>query len=243
TGSAANEIVTNAVFDRLCGMEPADWLGRFRTRKHEFATHRGTDREARRGTRKSAAGPHRPLAEYAGDHDHPGYGRITITAGGDALHWRHRTLSGALSHRHYDVFEVPETDAPLAPSLMPVTFLYDREGDVDRLSAPFESQVPDIVFTRAPGGDVLDPAFRAAWAGVYRSGATTHVVTVDAEARVTLAPSGQPTYFLRPYRDRIFALEGLTGYRVEFMCDGDGPVERLIFHQPNGTFVAERVAE
>jgi hypothetical protein len=63
----------------------------------------------------------RPLAEYAGDYEHPGYGRITIDVVGDALHWRFHGLSGELTHRHYDVFEVPENPMMLSPDLLAPT--------------------------------------------------------------------------------------------------------------------------
>ena len=57
---------------------------------------------------------------------------------GDALHWRFRGLAGPLAHRHYDVFEVPEQPGGFSPDLLAITFGYDREGNIDRLSAPFE---------------------------------------------------------------------------------------------------------
>jgi hypothetical protein len=35
----------------------------------------------------------------------------------------------------------------------------------------------------------------------------------------------------------------LPGFRVEFRRAADGAVDELIFHQPNGTFLAQRVKE
>jgi hypothetical protein len=124
-----------------------------------------------------------------------------------------------------------------------ITFLYDREGRIDRLSAPFEPQVADIVFRRVAAGEVLDPAFRAGCVGVYRSGAITHVVALDQHGGLTLSPTGQPTYRLLPYRDRVFSIEGLNGFRVEFLDGDTGAVSTIIFHQPNGTSQAERQAD
>jgi hypothetical protein len=240
--SAVTEIVAMAVFDRLCGRDSIPWLDRFRTRRREFVAQRGVDRQARRAARRPGAGPSRPLAEYAGDYEHPGYGRITIEANGDALHWRFHGLSGELTHRHYDVFEVPENPAMLSPDLLAITFAYDREGDINRLSAPFEALVADITFARVAGGDVLDPAFRACCAGTYQNGPTKHVVALDADGQLTLSPTGQPTYLLLPYRDRTFTIKELEGFRVEFQRDEAGAVDTIIFHQPNGTFLARRIS-
>lgn len=240
TGSPVTDIVSMAVFDRLCGKDPIPFLDRFRTRRRAFIAQRPADQQARRAARKSAAAPMRPLAEYVGDYEHPGYGRITIAAVDEVLHWHFRSLSSALTHRHYDVFEVPEAPDTLSPDLLAITFAYDREGNINRLSAPFEAQVADIVFTRVARGDALDPTFRASCIGTYE-GAVKHVVALDADGQLTLSPTGQPTYRLVPYMDRVFSVMELEGYRVEFQRDDAGVVETIIFHQPNGTFSARRI--
>jgi hypothetical protein len=151
-------------------------------------------------------------------------------------------LSGELTHRHFDVFEVPENPVMLSPGLLAITFAYDREGNINRLSAPFEALVADIAFARVAGGDVLDPAFRACCVGAYQNGPTKHVVALDADGQLTLSPTGQPTYLLLPYRDRTFTIKELEGFRVEFQRDESGAVDTIIFHQPNGTFLARRIS-
>jgi CubicO group peptidase (beta-lactamase class C family) len=242
-GSPVTDIVIASVFDRLCGKTPVPFFERFLERKRAFIANRAADRDARRKARKTLSDPTRPLGEYAGDYDHPGYGRITVDVVDDALHWRFGSIGGALGHRHYDVFEVPETPYELGPDQMAVTFLYDREGNINRLSAPFEAMVADIVFTRVAGGDAVDPAFQARCVGIYRSGNTRHVVAADADGQLTLSPTGQPTYRLAPYLGRTFRLTELDGYRVEFQPDDAGTVSSIVFHQPNGTFVAQRIAD
>jgi hypothetical protein len=167
----------------------------------------------------------------------------TIEAASDTLAFRYRGMSGALIHRHFDVFELDEQPETLWPGGLGVTFLYDREGLIDRLLAPFEPNVADIVFRRGASGEALDAAFRRACVGVYRGGATVHVVTIDADGELTLSPTGQPTYRLAPYRERVFAISELEGYRVEFARDETGAVAKIIFHQPNGTFQAQRETE
>ena len=241
--SPVREIAALAVADRIGGKDPISWFERFRTRRREAIAQRPVDRQARAATRKSGAGPTRALSEYAGEYEHRGYGAITIEVRGDALQWRYRGLSGELAHRHYDVFEVPENPAMLSPDLLAITFAYDREGNINRLSAPFEPLVADIVFMRVATGDVLDPAFRASCAGTYQGGAMKHVVALDADGQLTLSPAGQPTYHLAPYQDRTFTIKELQGYRVEFQRREAGVVDTIIFHQPNGTFLAGRITD
>jgi CubicO group peptidase (beta-lactamase class C family) len=242
--SPVEEILAYAIFDRVCGKDPIPWLDRFRTRTRQFVAQRKIDRQARVGTRKPETQPSHALPEYAGEYEHPAYGRITIEITDDTLRWRYRGLSGPLVHRHYDVFEVPENPAAeLSPNRLTIMFLYDREGNIDRLSAPFEPLVPAIVFQRVAGGDVLDPTFRASCAGTYQGGPIKHVVALDANGQLTLSPEGQPTYRLIPYQGRTFMIEAFEGFHVEFPRTDGGMVDAIIFHQPNGTSLARRIEE
>ena len=100
----------------------------------------------------------------------------------------------------------------------------------------------DIVFARLAAGDCTDPAFRARCVGHFKSGAITHRVTLDSEGRLVLKPDYQPAYRLAPEQGRRFRIVELEGFVVEFRGEGT-TVDEVIFHQPNGTFVAQRVEE
>lgn len=65
---------------------------------------------------------------------------------------------------------------------------------------------------------------------------------LDAAGQLMLRISGQPSRRLLPFDRRTFDLDGLEGYRVAFRCSEAGEVESLVFHQPNGVFVARRAA-
>ena len=234
-------IVTYFVLDRLCGKEPVAWFDRLTPMRRKVVAQMDTDQKTRAQFRRAGTRPSHDLAEYAGDYEHPGYGRIAITQEGDVLHWAYRGMSAPLEHRHYDTFDLPRAPDRLLPDNLPITFTTNREGNIASLSTPFEPMVKDIVFERVASGDCTDAAFRTASTGVFRHGGTTHVVAQDAEGQLTLSPSSQPTYTLRPYRDGIFTIVELTGFRVEFRRSPSGSVDELIFHQPNGTFLAPRV--
>jgi hypothetical protein len=239
-GSAVPEILANYIFDRACGKEPVPWLDRHRERRRKFLVQRDIDRQARKATRRLNARPSHDLADYAGDYDHPGYGRITITHAEGKLLWAYRGMSEPLVHRHYDTFELPEAAGRLLPDRLAISFCTDREGNVASLAAPFEPLVKDIVFTRVPAGDCMNPAFRQRCTGTFIHGATTAIVGQDDDGHLTLTVGSQPTYKLRPYQSRTFLIADLDGFRVEFHVGPNGDVDELIFHQPNGTFVARR---
>ena len=234
------EILANHVFDRVCGNEPMPWLDRLRERRRKAVAQLEIDRQARNATRRLNTGPSHDLADYAGDYEHPGYGRIAITHAEGQLNWAYRGMSEPLAHRHYDTFELPEAPDRLLPDRLAISFSTNREGDIASLAAPFEPLVKDIVFTRIPSGDCTNPAFRQRCVGAYRYGAVAVVVMQDSDEQLTMTVTSEPTYKLRPYQSRTFVIDELEGFRVEFHLAPDGGVNELIFHQPNGTFVARR---
>ena len=152
TGSPVTDIVTNAIFDHLMRRDALPWFDRFREQRRAYMAQRPADVAAKRAARRPDA-PRRPLSEYVGSYAHPAYGRVTIEAASDALAFRYRRMSGALIHRHYDAFELDEQPETLWPGGLGVTFLYDREGRIDRLLAPLEPDVADIVFRRGASGE------------------------------------------------------------------------------------------
>ena len=129
-GSAVPDILAHFVFDRVCGKEPVPWLDRYRERRRKFVAQLDVDRQARKALRRPNTRPSHELADYAGDYDHPGYGRMTITHAGDELHWAYRGMSEPLAHRHYDTFELPEAPGRLLPDRLAISFSTDREGNI-----------------------------------------------------------------------------------------------------------------
>lgn len=153
-------------------------------------------------------------------------------------------MSEPLAHRHYDTFELPEApESPggLLPGQLAISFSIDREGSIARLAVPFERLVKDIVFTRLAGGDCTNPAFCQHCIGTYSLyGITTVVVAQNNDGQLTLTVGSQPTYKLRPYQSRTFAIDQLEGFRVEFHLGPDGEVDELFFHDPDGSVGARR---
>jgi len=240
-GAPIPGILINHVLDRICGKEPVPWLDRLRDLRRKALAQEEIDEQTRQTAPRRQAPPSHDLSDYAGTYEHPGYGRITITRESDGLHWTYRTLSAPLSHRHFETFEVPRILWELNPDRLALSFTTDRDGNVASLSAQFEILVPDIVFLRIPSGDCLDLAFRQACVGRYRHGSITHVVALEGDdGQLTLKPDFQPLYHLRPYQQGIFSIVELEGFRTEFRRGPSGSVDELLFHQPNGTFVARR---
>jgi uncharacterized protein DUF3471 len=159
----APHILANYVIDRVCAQEPVPWLDRFREWRRKFVVQQDVDRQARKATRRPVAQPSPALADYAGEYEHPGYGRITITFTEGKLHWAFRGMFEPLRHRHSHTFELPE--APRSPgSLLPgqlaISFATDHERNIISLAVPFEPLVKDIIFRRIADGDCTSQTSR-----------------------------------------------------------------------------------
>jgi CubicO group peptidase (beta-lactamase class C family) len=238
--SAVPEILANYIFDRVCGREPMHGLDHYRERRRKLVAQLDVDRQARQATRRLNTKPSHDLADYAGEYDHSAYGRITISHVEGKLNWAYRGMSEQLAHRHYDTFELPEAPGRLLPEGLAISFFTDREGNIANLAAPFEPLVKDIVFSRVAAGDCTNPAFRQHCTGTFNQGFTTVAIGQDNDGQLTLTFGSQPIRKLHPHQGRTFLIEGFEGFRVEFRRRPDGKVNELIFHQPNGTFVARR---
>lgn len=240
--SEVAELLTFSAFDKLCGHEPIDWFGRFGDMRRKIVGQRKIDSIASGESHRTGTKPSHDLQEYAGAFDHPAYGCMTIINDGDTLTWRWRGMSSQLRHRHYDVFVTSRKPSEIHPDELPLTFGYNREGVIDSVSAPLEPMVADIVFRRVAAGDVMDSQFRALCVGTYSHGSQEIEVVLDAAGSLTLQISKQQTHRLTPLDGRTFELGKLNGYRVEFRRPSDAVVDGIIFHQPNGTFLALRRA-
>lgn len=240
-GNPVHSILINRVHDHFCGGAAVPWLDRVREAHRKTLAQTKSD-EAEKAARRPGARSSHDLADFCGAFEHPAYGRVIISQDGDGLHWAWRGTKAKLTHLHYDTFQLPYLYGDLNPDDLVVTFTTGRDGDVASLSAKLEPQVADIVFARAASGACMDGAFRKACVGNYTRGEATHVVSEDAEGQLRLKIPFQPLYQLRPYRDATFAIARLDGYRVEFRRGPDGAIAELVYHQPNGTFIATRAS-
>jgi CubicO group peptidase (beta-lactamase class C family) len=229
------------VIDRLRGREPIDWRERVRKLREQVIAQMQADKNARAKVRNKNTRPAHNLSAYAGDYEHPAYGLMSIKERGGELHWSWRGMFATMIHRHYETFELPEVPDRLLPDRLAITFLTDREGDIVSLSAPLEPMVKDIMFARLAAGDCTDAVFRAKCVGTFKAGPTAHRLTLDA-GQLVLKPDNQRAYRLAPHQGRRFRIVELEGFVVEFRGE-ETTVDEMIFHQPNGTFVARRLED
>lgn len=229
------------VFDRLFGLDPIDWSGRDLSDMHKAEAAEAEAKQKGYTGQKTGTHPSHELAEYVGEYENAGYGRLQIEAGKDAgtLAMTYNRLSTPLWHFHYDVFAAPED--PLNPfEKMKVRFTTDLKGNIDSILVPLEPNVKEIVFTRAPETRMRERSFLEPLTGQYELGAVTVTIALKGEDTLVMSVPGQPERALVPVRGMTFDLQGLSGFSLEFKKDASGAVTEFVSYQPGGTYVARR---
>jgi len=148
-GTSLTYTMTFNIFDRLLGLKPIDWSKRFMRKERENwekkkEAEAGAEKQQRKNTR-----PSHPLVDYAGHYMHPAYGEIIIGKEGERLNIKFRDRTVPMEHYHYDTFRIYDEDPVHLLGKFDginVTFLLNKNGDIDRLSIPLQAGVDDIVF-------------------------------------------------------------------------------------------------
>jgi CubicO group peptidase (beta-lactamase class C family) len=135
-GGAVPMIVTNYASDVLLGLEPLDWNKKAQDLMKAAAAV--TPREQRvEGTK-----PAHKLEEYAGEYNHPAYGRLKVEVAADKLEASIHGQSSPLEHWHYETFRIAETEL----RGIRLTFQANARGEIVSVSAPLEPAVKEIAF-------------------------------------------------------------------------------------------------
>jgi CubicO group peptidase (beta-lactamase class C family) len=144
-GNAWPFLVAYAAIDRLLGLEPIDWLGRAKGLLGylDEAERQGETQVA--AERRSGTSPSRALDAYAGEFEHPAYGRLSVTRNGDSLVAALGSETYPMAHYHYDVFGLWDRHYDLTRR---ASFIGNARGDIDRVTVPFQPGVGDIEFSR-----------------------------------------------------------------------------------------------
>ena len=224
------------IYDRLLGLEPVDWNNRYKLRYEQFkvAAQESETKEAQI-LKKTGTKPSHFLSDFAGTYVSDGYGKIQIVQEGTKLKASYGELSSPLEHWHYDIFNA--TEDPLKGTKL--TFLTNVRGDIDRVSIPMESSVPEILFTMKAPESMYQPEFLRQFVGEYELLGLTVTVVLRDDNQLTITVPGQPTYILEPYRGTEFNLKDIPGYSVRFILE-NGKTKEVTFIQPGAVITAKK---
>lgn len=215
------------IIDRLLGLESAGLLARYREREEKGFAEEDAAKSAGVSDRKPNTKPAHALSEYAGDYEHPGYGRIRIGFEQDRLTLGYNRFSTPLDHWHYEVFQAP-ADRQNDLELTRVQFHTDLSGDIASLTTPIEPNVDPISFTRQPPAEMRERKFLNSLAGEYDGVAPVSIVLRDDNV-LQYSVLGNVRELI-PVRGTYFRIKDLAGTAVEFLRNPAGEIDRMAIY-------------
>lgn len=239
-GSPFPGIVARHAADRLLGLEARDWSAKGLARR-EIADKSEVEGKAKRSTAARTTGttPSHPLAAYAGQYAHPGYGVLAVRQTGDALELEYNRIVAPLSHWHYDTFMAGATEQDQTFEDQQVLFRTGFSGEIEEVSIIMDPMVKPVTFTRRPDARLSDPKFLERLAGVYTLPQGRAIFSVRGSTlHVSIPPTQE--YDLVPSSGTSFLIKGLTGFSVRFSVGDEGPATGATFVQPDGVFEGKR---
>ncbi len=237
-GTGLPELLIRTAADRILGLEAKDWIGEAAKRiaKGEEATKKA---EEKKGTRKvPGTKPAHPLADYAGEYTHPGYGDLKVELAPGRLVFTYNGMVNPLEHWHYETFNGIKSDDPTFTDFK-LTFGTDLNGRVASVAGVFDAAVDDIVFRKKPEARLSDPEYLKKFVGSYELMGETVVVSLKGKV-LTISAAGQPEAELLPDLGGEFVLKEARIITIRFAEGPDGAVTAMEFIQPNGIFEAKK---
>jgi CubicO group peptidase (beta-lactamase class C family) len=225
------------VFDRVLGLPVIPWARRIldEDRRLELAAKKAKTQSNAERTLHTR--PSHTLADYAGDYEHPAYGIVKMTITNGQLKAVYNGIPFEVKHYHYDTFEISNEMADFS---MKVSFATDVRGQICSLSAPFEPNVKDIVFTRCADKKLTDIVYLGQLTGAYLLEGQKIIISLQGNHLVTAVP-GQPVLDLEPYKDAYFTVKNAPAVSVEFRLTETGIVQSVNINQAGVIFSAEKV--
>jgi CubicO group peptidase (beta-lactamase class C family) len=239
SGTPLRDLVSYEVYDRLLGLPSIDWVRRFREIERKGRDQELTaDKKGYTG-RKMGTHPTHDLAEYTGEYRHPGYGTMAIRLDSDKLYMKLNDVERPLEHFHYDTFQVPENPLDSFEKLR-ITFPTSDQGEIATLQANLESNVKEIVFTRAAEKRMFEKSFLRQFTGEYDAPERPWTVSLSGESGLQLIFPGAPPRKLIPRHGTRFDVQDWTGVTLEFKQDAAGRANEVVVYTPDSAFVVPR---
>jgi CubicO group peptidase (beta-lactamase class C family) len=242
-GTFLRDLVPLYVYDRLLALESIDWVQRFREierkrRDQELsAEHKGYT------GRKLGTHPAHELTEYAGEFEHPGYGKLTIRVDSASqtpkLLAKLNDIERPLEHFHFETFQVPEDPLDSFEKLR-FTFPTNAQGEIAKVEATLDTNVKEIVFTRVAEKRMFERPFLEQFAGDYDAPGLPWTIALVGNSTLQWILPGAPPRTLVPRHGTRFDVQDQTGMTLEFKQNPAGQVQELVIFTPDSAFAVPK---
>ena len=230
-GSPLNEVLSLNAIDRLLRLKPVPLAKRWRKREIEAQKSAKKGKSDEDTGRRLDTQPSHALPDYAGEYEHPGYGRLAIQCKDAQLRFTFHSMRMELRHYHYDVFEGEFKDWK---AKFKINFLTDTDGFIHSLTIPLEPLVKPTVFTKL--ATKLDRKILIKCVGEYDAAGMGVNIALQGDDQLMLVFPNSTQFELVPIEGLRFKVKTLEGFTLEFKQAKDGRVVEAISQQPNATF-------
>jgi len=227
--------LSNEMIDRLLNLSSISWLEKG---LHTIKKNKKAAEESKKKAdlcRKKGTLPSHGLKDFVGNYDHNGYGTIAITEERGKLSMSMNGLKYLLEHWHYDTFVISEefqdTIWPLEG--MKISFHTGSRGEIEKMTIPFEPEVPDISFIKSPMDSFITPDYLKSFVGIYEIHGSPIEISLQKEQLCVIIP-GKPQYELIPVIKNEFVVKSLSGFTVRFILNDNLTVNEVLLIHPYG---------
>lgn len=232
-GTRATSIIRNAAVDRMLELDKIDWNERLLKQKKEAEKKAEDNSKEEPSGKVEGTQPSHELSAYAGNFEHPAYGKILVAVKDGKLNLKTHGFDFMLNHYHYDIFE---SDDPLLGK-QKIAFHSNLQGEIFKITAQMQPGVGDIEYKRIVE---ISEETLSLYAGEYELNGMIVKISIK-EGVLKALVTGQPEYTLAPMQEaHAFQLEGLSGFSLKFKVKDGEKASEAAFHQPNGVFTAKR---
>lgn len=229
-------VISYNVYERLLGLSETPWSER---RLKDRTEARKLDKEGRQksgGERVPHTVPSHPLADYAGEYEHPAYGILKISMNDSSLQFDFHKIVLPLKHYHFDRFDTPNDEQYGQWS---VNFKTNPQGEISQAVMSLDES--EAAFVRKPDASLSDPKTLQVYTGKYEYAGSTFDVSLKSDNALYFSVPGQPVYKLIPYKSRKFRIQAFSDFVFEFIVK-DGKVVSMKQIDPSGEYEFKRKA-
>ena len=237
--AGAPGLIVRHALDRLLGLPARDWSAESLKRDAEGKAAGRAAEEKKKAAHISNSKPSHPLADYAGEYEHPGYGTLAVQHKDAKLAFVFNDIETPLEHWNHDVFNGLKGKDPAFEDEK-IKFNLGTEGEVASVQIVLESAVKAIVFERRADRFQTDPVWLSKLVGRYALTADEKAEISLRGSQVFLAFGKQTPRELIPQRGTRFAIKGLTDFFANFKLDAKGVATAFDMEQPNGIYTLKR---
>lgn len=237
-GSVALSLVRNMVADEMLGLTDFDWYNFYmKEQKDRKELMKNVDQTTEKQTVKTGTTAY-PLQFYAGNYEHPGYGRIQVKLEADSLKAYLPEKKFYLKPLFQNVFETMEYRGGVVDTSEGfqerVNFKAGVDGKMKAVEIDLEPAIQKMIeFKYSPPVMKMNAQQLVLYEGEYEIGGQSFVVSVRDDNKLVFSNPGQFEDVLQPIKEHKF-LSTENQVELEFKPNSNGAIKEILISLPDG---------